>query len=79
VFWLYKCNYNEEQKGPQRCTASIVAVYWQSSESLIEGHPPQKGPALESKGIYSAGSSLPSSRSMLIIKCIFWFLKSIHL
>ncbi|KAL7638107.1 UNVERIFIED_CONTAM: hypothetical protein RMT77_011732 [Armadillidium vulgare] len=62
-----------------KCTASIVAVYWQSSESLIEGHPPQKGPALESKGIYSAGSSLPSSRSMLIIKCIFWLLKSIHL
>ncbi|CAL4067944.1 unnamed protein product [Meganyctiphanes norvegica] len=36
-----------------KCTATIAAVYWQSSEEDVEGQLPQTGPALESKGIYT--------------------------
>nr|XP_053644351.1 uncharacterized protein LOC128696948 [Cherax quadricarinatus] len=39
-----------------RCTATIAAVYWQSSEESVEGQLPQTGPALESKGVYKGGS-----------------------
>ncbi|XP_068201822.1 uncharacterized protein [Palaemon carinicauda] len=38
-----------------RCTATIAAVYWQSSEESVEGQLPQTGPALESKGVYTGG------------------------
>ncbi|XP_064109161.1 cell adhesion molecule 2-like [Macrobrachium nipponense] len=45
-----------------KCTATIAAVYWQSSEESVEGQLPQTGPALESKGVYTGGCSrsLPS-------------------
>ncbi|XP_042885680.1 cell adhesion molecule 1-like [Penaeus japonicus] len=39
-----------------KCTATIAAVYWQSSEESVEGQLPQTGPALESKGVYTGGS-----------------------
>ncbi|KAK8374576.1 hypothetical protein O3P69_011924, partial [Scylla paramamosain] len=39
------------------CTATIAAVYWQSSEESAEGQLQQTGSVLESKGIYAGGSS----------------------
>ena len=36
-----------------RCTATVAAVYWVSSEKNVEGRLPQTGPALESKAVYS--------------------------
>ena len=37
---------------PVRCTATIAAVYWQSSEEAVEGSQPETQPALESKAVY---------------------------
>ncbi|KAG7157617.1 hypothetical protein Hamer_G019848 [Homarus americanus] len=55
-----------------KCTATIAAVYWQSSEESVEGQEQQTGPALESKGVYTGGSecSIPYSWA----SCLFAFL-----
>lgn len=39
-----------------RCTATIAAVYWQSSEESVEGQLLQTGSVLESKGAYTGKS-----------------------
>lgn len=61
-----------------RCTATIAAVYWQSSEESVEGQLPQTGPALESKGVYKGGSD--SSTPHTWASCLFVFLaQAFHL
>ena len=46
-----------------RCTATIAAVYWQSSEESVEGRLPQTGPALESKAVYNGEATGPAVES----------------
>ncbi|KAK8383371.1 hypothetical protein O3P69_019030 [Scylla paramamosain] len=65
--------------GTSGCTATIAAVYWQSSEESVEGQLQQTGSVLESKGIYAGGSSSSSTRHTWV-SCLPAFLpQALHL